>query len=110
LLFAVFFAFPNGRIIVGAFDKGQFLKSFLDAIRKQHQDSFFLIQSAEVKQTRVLPKREKGISTAGHQVIGIKNSQRIGLHFAHEALAVVAKKLRIDRVVFHGRSPLGLKL
>ena len=70
-------------------------------VRKNHQNSVFLINPAEIKQIAVLPETHGAIGVGWHNIIANENSKGVGLQLRFEPLAIINEKVIVDRIVFH---------
>ena len=91
IIFAVFVPFPQVNSFIGLLHKQDFPVLFFFSIRTDHQDALLLIDSAEVKQVCLLNKPMDSVGTGGHDIVGVKNSNRFLIQFFGKTPAVLNK-------------------
>ena len=99
---AVFVALPNLQMLIRLAHKQDLALLLIRRIRKEHQNTFLLLNAAQEKQIGIRLHRQRAIGIGRQHIIGIHHRQRLRRHLRRQAFTVFGKKFRFDRLMSHG--------
>jgi hypothetical protein len=88
--------FPNSNCFIGFDSKKDFPEVFIGTIGCQQQNAFFLVNSRQVKEIGLLPKRKILVAVSGHLVVGMENGNSIFWEQFDKPVSVVFEKGWVD--------------